>query len=59
MMVKYSTGLLMTKQLDLLQNKDKQHFFLLGTLASEYNKIVGHGGAQAVRESFYIRVRCE
>ena len=42
------------KKLDLLLNKVKQHFFLLGLSPGEFNKIVGHGGAKAVRESFDI-----
>ena len=53
MMVKYSFGLLMTKKKTYC--KQRQAIFLsLETLASEYNTIVGHGGAQAVRESFDI-----
>ena len=45
------------KKIDLLQNKDKQHFFSLGTLASEYNNIVGHYRAQAVRKLFDIQYK--
>ena len=34
-------------------------FLSLGTLANEYNKIVGHGGTQAIRNSFDISYRSE
>ena len=53
MMAKYSSGFLMTKN-RLTAKQGPETFLSLGTLASECNTIVGHGGMQAVGESFDI-----
>ena len=58
MMVKYSSGLLMTKNRPTAK-QGQATFLSLWTLASEYNKIVGHGGVLTIRESFDIPYKSE
>ena len=47
------------KKIRLTAKQGQATFLSLGTLANEYNKIVGHGGTQAIRNSFDISYRSE
>ena len=47
------------KKIRLTAKQGQATFLSLGTLASEYNMIVGHGGAEAVRKSFEIPYKRE